>query len=238
MNYSGQLKIMSGISLFMRTQLTRGVHNHATFLYENTAKPNTRCVTVHIEGLCDIRLCQYRGCSQQLLQSSERFITLSIPNKFLLFLQKIRNGFGNLGEIWNKSTIVASQAKKASDLMHSPSRLPIQHLSNVARIHGYSLRRYHMTYELNFGQPKLALAELHIQLMITQSLKYNAEMLFMFLPTLRKDQDVINEDHDKLVQLFHENRVHQVHEVSEGIGQTKRHHRILIKTISGGESSL
>jgi hypothetical protein len=74
--------------------------------------------------------------------------------------------------------------------------------------------------------------------MITQSLKYNAEMLFMHFPTLKKDQDVINEDHDKLVQLFHETRVHQVHEMSGGIGQTKRHHQILIKTVSGGESSL
>jgi hypothetical protein len=34
--------------------------------------------------------------------------------------------------------------------------------------------------------------------MIRQSLKYNAELLFMLFSTLRKDQDVINEDHDKL----------------------------------------
>jgi hypothetical protein len=88
--------------------------------------------------------------------------------------------------------IVASQAKKAMDL-------------NLARIHGFSLNRYHMTQELNFAQPELALAELHIKLMITQSLKHSAEMLFMLFLTLRKDQDVINENHDKLVQLFHEN---------------------------------
>ncbi len=60
----------------------------------------------------------------------------------------------------------------------------------------------------------------------------------MLFPTLRKDQDVVNEDHDKLVQLFHENRVHQVHEVSGGVGQPKRHHQILIEAISGTESSL
>jgi hypothetical protein len=63
-------------------------------------------------------------------------------------------------------------------------------------------------------------------------------MLFMLFLTLRKDQDVINEDHDKLVQLFHKNRVHQVHEVSGGVGQSKRHHQILVKTVLGGESSL
>jgi hypothetical protein len=62
-----------------------------------------------------------------------------------------------------------------------------------------------MTQELNFTQPELALAELRIKLMITQSLKHNTEMLFMLFLTLRKEQDVINEDHDKLVHLFHEN---------------------------------
>jgi hypothetical protein len=63
-------------------------------------------------------------------------------------------------------------------------------------------------------------------------------MLFMLFLTFRRDQDVIYEDHDKLVQLIHENRVHQVHEVRGGVGQTKRHYQILIHTISGGESSL
>jgi hypothetical protein len=58
-------------------------------------------------------------------------------------------------------------------------------------------------------------------------------MLFL---TLRKDQDVVNVDHNKLVHLFHENRVHQVHEVSGGIGQTKRHHQILIQDLGVGRN--
>jgi hypothetical protein len=74
--------------------------------------------------------------------------------------------------------------------------------------------------------------------MIMQSLKHNAEIPFMLFVVLRIDQDVINEDHDKLVQLYHEYRVHQVHEVSGGIGQPEWHHKILIETISSGESSL
>jgi hypothetical protein len=122
--------------------------------------------------------------------------------------------------------------------MHSPWQLSIQHHSNLTRIHRYSLRRYHVTQELNFSQSKLALAELHIQLMIMQPLKHNTEMLFMLFLTFRKDQDAIYEDHDKFVHLFYENRVHQLHEESGGVGQTKRHHQILIKTVSGGESSL
>jgi hypothetical protein len=138
-------------------------------------------------------------CSQQLLQGLERFITLCIPHKFLIFLQKISDGFGNLGEVWNKPAIVASQAEKTADLMHNPWWLLIKHRSNLAHIHRYSVMRYHVTQELNFGQPELTLAELRIQLMITQSLKHNVEMPFMLFLTLRKDQDVIYEDNDKLV---------------------------------------
>jgi hypothetical protein len=95
-----------------------------------------------------------------------------------------------------------------------------------------------VTQEWNFAQPELTLVVLHIELMITQSLKHNAEMPFMLFLVLRIGKDVINEDHDKLVQLCHEYRVHQVHEVSKGIGQSKRHHQILIETVLSGESSL
>jgi hypothetical protein len=45
---------------------------------------------------------------------------LCVLDKLLMFIQKISDGFGNLGEFWNKSAIVASQAEKAVDLMHSP----------------------------------------------------------------------------------------------------------------------
>jgi hypothetical protein len=74
---------------------------------------------------------------------------------------------------------------------------------------------------MELTQPELTLAVLGIELMIMQTLKYNAEMLFMLFFILRIDQDVVNEDHNKLVQLCHEYRVHQVHEVSGGIGQPK-----------------
>jgi hypothetical protein len=58
-------------------------------------------------------------------------------------------------------------------------------------------------------------------LMITQSLKHNAEMPFMLFLVLQIDQDVINKNHDKLVQLCLEYRVHQVHEVSGALVNLK-----------------
>jgi hypothetical protein len=62
-----------------------------------------------------------------------------------------------------------------------------------------------MTQEWYFLGPELTLAELGVQLMLSQTLKYNSEVIFMIFHTLRLYQNVINEHHDELVQLRHEN---------------------------------
>jgi hypothetical protein len=92
-----------------------------------------------------------------------------------------------------------------------------------------------MSKKQNFLQPKSALVELGIELMVTKSLQNNSEMLHMLLFTLGIDQDIVNEDHDKFVQLCHEYGVHQVHEMCRSIGESKRHNQILVQPVPGGE---
>jgi hypothetical protein len=60
----------------------------------------------------------------------------------------------------------------------------------------------------------------------------------MFFHTLRIYKNVINEHHDKLGQLQHENIVHEIHEVCRCIRQPKRHNKILIEIISCSERRL
>jgi hypothetical protein len=48
---------------------------------------------------------------------------------------------------------------------------------------------------------------------------------------------VINENHNELVQLWHEYRIHEVHKVCWRICQSKRHDKILIESISHSETS-
>jgi hypothetical protein len=86
-----------------------------------------------------------------------------------------------------------------------------------------------MSKKWNFLQPESTLAELDIELMVTKSLQNNSEMLRMLFFTLGIDQDVINEDHDKLLQLRHEYGVHQVYEMCRSIGESKRHNQILVQ---------
>jgi hypothetical protein len=95
-----------------------------------------------------------------------------------------------------------------------------------------------MPKKWNFLQPESTLAELGIELMVSKSLQNISEMLRLLLFTLGIDQDVVNEDHDKLVQLWHEYGVHQVHEMCRSISESKRYNQILVQPVPGGEGSL
>jgi pyoverdine/dityrosine biosynthesis protein Dit1 len=57
--------------------------------------------------------------------------------------------------------------------------------------------------------------------MVTKSLHNNLEVLLMFFFAIGVDQNVVNEYHDKLVKLWHEYGVHQVHEMCRSIGESK-----------------
>jgi hypothetical protein len=99
--------------------------------------------------------------------------------------------------------------------------LPIKYFMNFAWINCNTPSGDDISKKRNFLQPESTLAELGIKLMVSKSLQNNSEMLCMLLFTLGVDQDVINEDHDKFVQLRHEYGVHQVHEMCRSIGESK-----------------
>jgi Mg2+/Co2+ transporter CorC len=60
----------------------------------------------------------------------------------------------------------------------------------------------------------------------------------MFFHTPRIYKNVVNEYHDKLVQLWHEDRVHEIHEVCQCIRQSEGHDKIFKETISCCEGCL
>jgi hypothetical protein len=64
-------------------------------------------------------------------------------------------------------------------------------------------------------------------------LQYHLSMIHMLLLTLRVYENIIDEHHHKLVLVIHEHDIHQIHEGSWCICQTKRHHCELIEPILG-----
>jgi hypothetical protein len=53
---------------------------------------------------------------------------------------------------------------------------------------------------------------------------------------LEIDQNIIDKDHDKFIELRHEHRVHEVHEVGGSISESEGHNQELVKTITSGTS--
>jgi hypothetical protein len=92
-----------------------------------------------------------------------------------------------------------------------------------------------MSKERHIFQPECTLAKPGIELVVTKSLQYNPKMLLMISFSFGVDQNVVNEYHNKLIQLWHEHRVHQVHEMCGSISESKRYNQILIQPIPGGE---
>jgi hypothetical protein len=54
--------------------------------------------------------------------------------------------------------------------------------------------------------------------MCSESSKDNPEVMLMILVTLGVDKDVVNEDYDKLIQLFHKYLIHKIHEKGGCVG--------------------
>ena len=77
-------------------------------------------------------------------------------------------------------------------------------------------------------EPKFALGELGIELMFTESVENETEVLFVIFFILGKYQNVIQIHKHKLAGVGVEDVVHHSREGRWSIGETKRHDCILI----------
>jgi hypothetical protein len=93
-----------------------------------------------------------------------------------------------------------------------------------------------MTKKCNFRQSKFTLAEFGIQLVSSELFQYQSQMLLMFFFGLGVNQNVVDKYHNKLIQVFHKHRIHEIHEIGWGIRKSEGHHDILIESIPGTKS--
>jgi hypothetical protein len=100
----------------------------------------------------------------------------------------------------------------------------VHHLLYLARIHRYAFFGNSVSQELHTIEPEFAFGEFSIEFVISQMLQNNSNMFDMFFHILGIDQDIIDKNYYELVKLSLEYRVHEIHEVGWGIGETKRHH--------------
>src|SRR5664279_115744 len=95
-----------------------------------------------------------------------------------------------------------------------------------------------MSEEDKLIQPEFTFRELGIKAMITKLSQHQTKMFGMFFFGLREDKNIIDVDHDELIKILHEHRVHKPHKSCWGIGKTKRHNCIFVKNITSAKGCL
>src|SRR3954469_11712790 len=149
------------------------------------------------------------GGSELVLQSLKTFLTFISPLKLDAFVKQISQRLGNLGEVLDETAAIAGKAEETSDLLDSLGRRPVKNRLNTFWVDGNAILGNHMTKVGYFGKPQLALRILSREFVFSKLFQYKMKVFNMFLFILGVYQYIIQINHDKLVEVFHEYIVHQ-----------------------------
>ena len=54
------------------------------------------------------------------------------------------------------------------------------------------------------------------------------QVLLVLFCSLGVDEDIVDKDHYKLIQVLHKDLVHEVHEICMSIGKSERHYGVFV----------
>src|SRR3954464_7551703 len=98
----------------------------------------------------------------------------------------------------------------------------IQDCLNTFWVDGNAILGNHMTKVGYFRKPELTLIILSVEF-VFKPCQYKTKMFSVFFFVLGVYKDIIQINHDKLVEVFHEYIIHQTGEGGWSIGQAKGH---------------
>nr|GEV43849.1 hypothetical protein [Tanacetum cinerariifolium] len=96
----------------------------------------------------------------------------------------------------------------------------------------------HVTEKFHCRQPEFTLGKLSEQFLLLNQSQYQLKVSFMLLLILEVDQYVIDENDHEVIQVWFAHPIHQIHEYSWCIGQSKWHYLELIVTIGNPQHAL
>src|SRR3954465_13122684 len=168
-----------------------------------------RRVTIYHEFFLGIRRSKHWGRSELVLEGLETFLTFICPPKLDAFVKQISQRPGNLGEIFDKTTTIASKSEKTANLLDGLGRSPVKNSLDTFWGDGNAILGNHMSKVGYFRKPELTLGILSVEFVFLKFRQYKTKMFSMFFFILRIYQYIIQINHDKLVEVFHEYVVHQ-----------------------------
>src|SRR3954470_16021696 len=110
------------------------------------------------------------GRSELVLESLETFLTFIGPLKLDTFVKQIGQRLGNLGEVLDKTTAIASEAEETSDLFDSLRRGPVKNSLDTFGVDGNAILGNYMTKVGYFGKPEFTLRILSVEFVFSKLL--------------------------------------------------------------------
>src|SRR3954466_1225175 len=177
-----------------------------------------RCVAIYHEVFLSIRRSKHWGRSELVLESLETFLTFISPLKLDAFVKQISQRPGNLGEVLDETAAIAGESEETSDLLDGLGRSPVKNSLDTFWGDGNAILGNHMTKVGDFGKPEFTLRIPSIEFVFSKLCQYKMEVFGMSFLILGVYKDIIQINHDELVEIFQEYIVHQSGESGWSIG--------------------
>src|SRR3954462_15595322 len=169
-------------------------------------------------SLLGIRRSKHEWRSELVLEGLKTFLTFICPVKLDAFVEQISQRSGDLREVLDETSAIASESEETADLLDGFGRSPVKNSLNTFGGDGNAILGNHMSKVGYFGEPELTLRILSIEFVFSKLCQYKTKVLGMFFFILGVYQDIIQINHDELVEIFHEYIVHQSGEGGWSIG--------------------
>ena len=145
-----------------------------------------------------------------------------------MLLEEVGKRLGNPREILNESSTIACKPKETAELLHILRRFPIHNCRHLLRINSDALGGDDMTKVKNFVKAELTLGKLRMELMLSEFVEYQSQMLGMILLVLGKDQNIIEIHQDGIIFVTVEDEVYHARECWRSIDKAERHGNVFI----------
>src|SRR3954468_21987412 len=140
----------------------------------------TRRFAINHEVLLSIRRSKHWGRSELVLEGLETFLTFICPLKLDAFVKQISHRPGNLGEIFDKTTAIASESEKTANLLDGLGRSPVKNSLDTFWGNGNAILGNHMSKVGDFRKPELTLGILGVEFVFSKLRQYKTKMISMF----------------------------------------------------------
>src|SRR3954470_18149736 len=136
-----------------------------------------RCI--YHEVFLSIRRSKHWGRSELVLEGLKTFLTFICPLKLDALVKQISQRPGNLGEIFDKTTAIASESEETADLLDGLGRSPVKNSLDTFWGNGNAILGNYMPKVGYFRKPEFTFGILSIEFAFSKLRQYETRMFSM-----------------------------------------------------------